>query len=84
MRSVDTILAFPAFILAMGIAAALGNSVTNVADRDRDHAGAQLLRLIRGEMLRIREMEYADAARTVGNRPGASSSSTCCRTACRR
>jgi peptide/nickel transport system permease protein len=26
-------------------------------------------RLIRGEMLRIREMEYAEAARTVGNRP---------------
>jgi len=25
------------------------------------------VRLIRGEMLRIREMEYADAARTVGN-----------------
>ena len=25
------------------------------------------VRLIRGEMLRVREMEYADAARTVGN-----------------
>src|SRR5438034_2186397 len=26
-------------------------------------------RLIRGEMLRVRETEYAEAARTVGNRP---------------
>jgi ABC-type dipeptide/oligopeptide/nickel transport system permease subunit len=30
MRAVDAVMAFPAFILAMGITAALGNSTANV------------------------------------------------------
>ena len=42
MRGVDSLLAFPAFILAMAITAALGNSVDQRGDRDRDHARADL------------------------------------------
>jgi peptide/nickel transport system permease protein len=68
MRIVDTIQAFPSFILAMGIAAALGNSVTNIVIAIAITHVPIYGRLIRGEMLRIREMEYAEAARTVGNR----------------
>jgi peptide/nickel transport system permease protein len=68
MRVVDTIQAFPSFILAMGIAAALGNSVTNIVIAIAITHVPIYGRLIRGEMLRIREMEYAEAARTVGNR----------------
>jgi peptide/nickel transport system permease protein len=68
MRGVDTIQAFPSFILAMGIAAALGNSVTNIVIAIAITHVPIYGRLIRGEMLRIREMEYAEAARTVGNR----------------
>lgn len=68
MRVVDTIQAFPSFILAMGIAAALGNSVTNIVVAIAITHVPIYGRLIRGEMLRIREMEYAEAARTVGNR----------------
>jgi peptide/nickel transport system permease protein len=68
MRSLDTVQAFPSFILAMGIAAALGNTVTNVAVAIAITHVPIYGRLIRGEMLRIREMEYAEAARTVGNR----------------
>jgi peptide/nickel transport system permease protein len=68
MRAIDTVQAFPSFILAMGITAALGNSVTNVVLAIAITHVPIYGRLIRGEMLRIREMEYADAARTVGNR----------------
>jgi peptide/nickel transport system permease protein len=68
MRVIDTIQAFPSFILAMGIAAALGNSVTNIVIAVAITHVPIYGRLIRGEMLRIREMEYAEAARTVGNR----------------
>jgi peptide/nickel transport system permease protein len=68
MRSVDTVQAFPSFILAMGIAAALGNSAFNVAVAIAITHVPIYGRLVRGEMLRVREMEYAEAARTVGNR----------------
>jgi peptide/nickel transport system permease protein len=68
MRSIDTVMAFPAFILAMGITAALGNSTTNVVVAIAITHVPIYTRLIRGEMLRVREMEYAEAARTVGNR----------------
>jgi peptide/nickel transport system permease protein len=69
MRLVDTIMAFPAFILAMGITAAAGNSTANVVVAIAITHVPIYTRLIRGEMLRVREMEYAEAARTVGNRP---------------
>ena len=67
MRCVDSVMAFPAFILAMAITAALGNSVGNVLLAIALTQIPNYLRLIRGEILRIREMEYADAARVVGN-----------------
>jgi peptide/nickel transport system permease protein len=67
MRAVDAVMAFPAFVLAMGITAAMGNSTGNVALAISITQIPAYLRLIRGEMLRVREMEYADAARTVGN-----------------
>ncbi|MBS0523968.1 MAG: ABC transporter permease [Proteobacteria bacterium] len=67
MRCVDSVMAFPAFILAMAITAALGNSVGNVLIAIAITQIPNYLRLIRGEIFRIREMEYADAARVVGN-----------------
>jgi peptide/nickel transport system permease protein len=69
MRCVDSVMAFPAFILAMAITAALGNSVGNVLVAIAITQIPTYLRLVRGEILRIREMEYADAARVVGNPP---------------
>jgi peptide/nickel transport system permease protein len=69
MRAVDAVMAFPAFILAMGITAALGNSITNVVAAIAITHVPIYSRLIRGEMLKARETEYAEAARTVGNRP---------------
>ncbi len=69
MRGVDAVMAFPAFILAMAITAALGNSTANVVAAIAITHVPIYTRLIRGEMLKVREMEYAEAARTVGNRP---------------
>jgi peptide/nickel transport system permease protein len=51
----------------MAITAALGNSVTNVLLAIAITQIPNYLRLIRSEIFRIREMEYADAARVVGN-----------------
>ena len=67
MRGVDSLRAFPAFILAMAITAALGNSGTNVLLAISLTQVPTYLRLIRGEILRVREMEYAEAARAIGN-----------------
>jgi peptide/nickel transport system permease protein len=69
MRAVDAVMAFPAFILAMAITAALGNSTANVVAAIAITHVPIYTRLIRGEMLKARETEYAEAARTVGNRP---------------
>ena len=67
MRIIDTVMSFPSFILAMGITAALGNNLINVVMAIAITHIPIYTRLIRGEMLHIREMEYAEAARTVGN-----------------
>jgi peptide/nickel transport system permease protein len=67
MRTVDAVLAFPALVLAMGLSAALGHSVGNLVAVLTIAQVPVYIRLIRGEMLRVREMEYAEAARTVGN-----------------
>ncbi|MGH8430248.1 MAG: ABC transporter permease, partial [Solimonas sp.] len=66
---VEAVLAFPAFVLAMGLTAALGNSIGNIILTLAITQIPIYIRLIRGEMLRVREMEYAEAARTVGNPP---------------
>jgi len=67
MRTVDAVLAFPALVLAMGLSAALGHSIGNLVAVLTIAQIPVYIRLIRGEMLRVREMEYAEAARSVGN-----------------
>jgi peptide/nickel transport system permease protein len=69
MRAVDAVMAFPAFILAMAITAALGNSTANVVAAIAITHVPIYTRLLRGEMLTVRETEYADAARMGGDRP---------------
>ncbi len=67
MRAVDAVLAFPALVLAMGLAAALGNGTGNLILVIAITQVPTYLRLMRGEVLRAREMEYAEAALTIGN-----------------
>lgn len=67
MRFVDVMLSFPAFILALAITVMLGNKVGYVIGALAFAYMPFFVRLTRGEALRIRDSEYADAARVVGN-----------------
>ncbi len=67
MRITDILFAFPSFILAMAITAMLGNKVINVIIAIAIAYTPYFVRLTRAEILSARELEYADAARCVGN-----------------
>jgi peptide/nickel transport system permease protein len=67
MRIVDAVMAFPAFVLAMGLTAAIGSNITNLILIIAVTQVPVYLRQLRAEMLREREMEYAQAAQTIGN-----------------
>ena len=68
MRFVDVLLSFPAFILALGITAMLGNTTRNVVIAVAIAYTPYFVRIVRSEMLSLREAEYAAAAKCVGNR----------------
>jgi peptide/nickel transport system permease protein len=67
MRVTDILFAFPSFILAMAITAMLGNKVINVIIAIAIAYTPYFVRLTRAEILSARDLEYADAARCVGN-----------------
>jgi peptide/nickel transport system permease protein len=67
-RVMDTIMAFPLFVLAMGIVAALGNSVLNIILATMIINLPFYCRFARGEVNMRREMGYVEAARMGGNR----------------
>jgi peptide/nickel transport system permease protein len=67
MRLVDVAFAFPSFILAMAITGVLGDSTRNVIIAITIAYIPYFVRLTRGEMLRVRTHQYADAAVSVGN-----------------
>jgi peptide/nickel transport system permease protein len=69
MWVVDTIMAFPLFLLAMGIVAALGNSVENIIYATAIVNVPFYARSVRAEMNQRREMGFVDAARLSGNGP---------------
>jgi peptide/nickel transport system permease protein len=66
MRVADATLAFPALILAMAITTALGPGLFNAALAITLVLWPEYARLMRGEVLRVREMEYVMAARALG------------------
>jgi peptide/nickel transport system permease protein len=66
MRVIDVLLAFPGFILALGITAMLGNTTQNVIIAVAIAYFPYYVRIVRGEMLALRESEYAAAAQVVG------------------
>jgi peptide/nickel transport system permease protein len=66
MRMVDVMLAIPALVLALAIAGALGGGIWNVIIAIGAVGWTQFARLVRGEVLRIRESEYIQAARALG------------------
>ncbi|MEO1404353.1 MAG: ABC transporter permease [Cyanobacteria bacterium J06635_1] len=66
-RIVDTIMAFPLFILAMGLVAALGNTVENIIYATAVINLPLYTRVVRSEILVRREAGYVEAARLAGN-----------------
>jgi len=66
MRLVDTLLAFPALLLALTISAILGPNLTNTIIAIGIAFTPYLARIIRGEALRVAQMPYVEAARSAG------------------
>jgi peptide/nickel transport system permease protein len=66
-RIMDTIMAFPLFVLAMGIVAALGNSVINIVLATAIINLPFYARFARAEINVRRELAYVEAARMGGN-----------------
>lgn len=66
-RIFDTIMAFPLFVLAMGIVAALGNTVENIIYATAIINVPFYARLVRAEVNIRREAGFAQAARLAGN-----------------
>jgi peptide/nickel transport system permease protein len=66
MRITDIFLAFPALILAMAIVAVIGPSVTSVMIALTTVSWPSYARLIRGDILQLREEDYIEAARGLG------------------
>ena len=66
-RMLDTIMAFPLFVLAMGIVAALGNSVENIIYATAIINIPFYARVVRAEVNIRREAGFALAARLAGN-----------------
>jgi peptide/nickel transport system permease protein len=67
MRIADTIMAFPLFVLAMGIVAALGNSVTNIVIATAIVNFPLYARVARAEANIRRDAGFVEAARLSGN-----------------
>jgi ABC-type dipeptide/oligopeptide/nickel transport system permease subunit len=66
MRLVDTLLSFPALLLALTISAVLGPNLQNTIIAIGIAFTPYLARLIRGEALRVAQMPYVEAARSSG------------------
>jgi peptide/nickel transport system permease protein len=67
MRVTDVFLAFPGLILTVVIVAVLGQSVRNAVIAIAVVEWPTYTRLLRGEFLRVRDMEYVQAARALGS-----------------
>jgi peptide/nickel transport system permease protein len=69
MRVVDVFLAIPYILLAMGVVFALGPSLLNVILVMAVTRWVQFARIVRADVLSIREREFVAGARARGNRP---------------
>lgn len=70
MRLIDVVLAFPGFLLAIALAAILGPGLVDLVVALTAMGWTGYARLVRGEVLSLREHEYVEAARALGASPG--------------
>lgn len=69
MRLLDSLQAFPSYILALAIVPVVGQRMSNLILVLAVVNFPIYARLVRATMLQARELQYADAARCVGNPP---------------
>jgi len=69
MRVCDVLMAFPGILLAIGITAALGPSLRNVLIALSLLGWVGYARLIRAQVMKIKEMEFVESARASGSPP---------------
>jgi peptide/nickel transport system permease protein len=65
-RVSDILMAFPGLLLAIAVVAVLGPSLTNVVLALTLIGWVGYARVVRGQVLRVRELEYVQAARALG------------------
>ncbi len=68
MRVTDVLLSFPGILLAIAMVAVLGPSLNNVVLALVVIGWVGYARLVRGQVLKVREMEYVIAAKAMGAR----------------
>src|SRR5262245_28295556 len=66
MRITDVLMAFPGFILAIGIAAVLGNDIRNVITAIAVAYTPVMIRVVRAHTLALRSAGYVTASKAVG------------------
>lgn len=66
MQLMDGLLAFPALVLALAITAMLGPSLNNAMIAIGVTGIPAFARLVRGQVLSLRDLEYVQAARSIG------------------
>lgn len=66
MRTIDMIQAFPNFLLALALVAVLGPSIRNVIIAMGITGWAGFARLVRGEILYLKEKDYVASAQALG------------------
>ncbi len=66
MRFLDALFAFPTLVLAIAIVAVLGTSLVNAMIAIGISAAPRFARLVRGQVLSLRQREFVQAARSIG------------------
>ncbi len=67
MRLADAMIAFPTIVLALALAAALGGNLTTAMLAIGIGSAPAFIRLARAQALGLREQEFVEAARALGN-----------------
>lgn len=70
MRLADAMIAFPTIVLALALAAALGGTLTTAMLAIGIGSAPAFIRLARAQALGLREQEFVEAARALGNSSG--------------
>jgi len=69
MRITEAVQTIPTFLLALALVSVLGASATNVVVAIALSSWPPSARLVRAEVMRVRTLDYVDAARVVGRAP---------------